>query len=197
MKKTVIYALLATASLGAFAQSTNQVNLKDPVATKLAVETQAVSVDIKLIDVNKEAHTVTIEGLDGKPTVYHVANNVDLSKFKSGDVVKAAGASSVVLSVMKVDKNTTPGAAEVEEVVVSGKGAKDKFVETVKTLYVTAKVTKYDKKTNRVTIETASHNQISLFVSPAVKELANGKVKVGDEVMIKYTQGFIVGVDQK
>lgn len=199
-KKAILSVAIASLTFGAFAVENNQTKQQKTVATSndlLAVVTDVAELEVKVVSVDKTNHTLTVDGLDGKPATFMVSKKVNIDNVVPGDVLKAAGAKSVVLSVVKVAKDVTPGAAETLEVKVSTKKDNLPFEEVVKTLYLTAKVVAYDKNTQVVTIETPTHAKVTMKVDKKVKELAQGKVKVGDEIMVTYTQGFIVGLTAK
>lgn len=199
IKKTILSLAVATLSLSVMAQNTsqNQINAQAQSVKSdntLAVLTDTAELEVKVLGVDKTNHTVTVEGIDGNPATFIVSKKVNISNVQVGDKLKAVGAKSVVVSVLKVNKDVTPGAAETVEVKVSSKDSKLPFEEVVKTLYMTAKVVDFNKKTQVATIETPNHTKVTMKVDSKVKELTQGKVKVGDEILLTYTQGFIIGI---
>lgn len=194
LKKVLMASIIGTIGFSSLSTFASEQVQQDNKAVKLAVLSDTSELVVKVLSVNYKEHTLTLEGVDGKPTVFMVAPKVDISNIVDGDVLKAVGAQSVVISVMKVGKDVTPGAAESMEVKVSSKNDKLPFEEVVKTLYITAKVLSYNSKTSEVEIETPTHHKVTMKVDKSVKELANGKVKVGDEILLTYSQGFLIGV---
>jgi hypothetical protein len=142
--------------------------------------------------VDRDKRTVTLERADGRAvtlTVPPEAQNLD--RVQVGDKVAAEYLDAVALFVRKAD--APPAAGEVSAVRLAPKGGTPGGV-MVNVVEVTARVEAVDYGARTVTLRGPEGNTRVVTVHEAVKRLE--EVKPGDEVVIRHTEAFALGLDK-
>lgn len=193
MKKTIIATilLLSGTSLCLATEPQTDKNSKKNVVIKLLSDTS--ELDVKVIEVNHLKHTVSIEGLNGKPVVFNVSPKVDITNLTNGEIVKATGTESIAIDLKKSSNSQVENFESTEFRIIS-KDNKNQFDEIVKTMCLKAKLVAYDIKTNQITVETESKIKLTIKSNLNLKEIIGTKIMLGEAVDVIYTQGFIVNL---
>jgi len=155
---------------------------------KWNIESSSWSATVESLDLS--TRMATLKDQDGKLHTFKVRDEVqNLDKVRVGDIVDAEVVEAYAIYVRK--SSEAPYAAETVDTeygLESGLPTKT----TVASIEVTAlvKAVDYDKRT--LSLENASGEIVSVKVPDAVKKLRN--IKVGDEVVTRYTQNTIYSV---
>lgn len=152
------------------------------------VDEVQVTADVKAVDQAKR--TLTLALPSGETKTFTVGKEVvNFPQVKVGDKVNATYVESLTIFVR--ESKEPAKADETTTVTLAAKGAKPgAYVANTQTL--TAKVTALDHKTRMITLTGPKGNTLTTKVGPDVKRLDD--VKVGDEIVIKYTESLLVDV---
>ena len=148
----------------------------------------AINASVEAID--KDKRTVTLKGPRGRTVTLKVgpdAKNFD--QVKVGDTLKVRYLESIALFVRKAGEPAD--AAETQAVSVAPKGKKPAGI-AVSTVEISAKVEKINYDKRLLTLKGPEGNVRTLKVDPRVKRL--GEVKVGDDVVLRYTEAVAIQV---
>jgi len=148
-----------------------------------------VTATVEAIDYDKRI--VQLRGKDGNLTTLKVDERAkNFKNAKVGDQVQAEYYNSVALFVQKADE-TQPPAAEFSAVELAPLGEKP-GVSAVDTETIKATVESIDYETRVVTLKGPEGKLSTLTVDESALGLK--KVKVGDEVVARYTQAIAISV---
>jgi len=171
-----------------FAAEQNAQKNKMPAIEESSVAT--VKATVQAVDLKKR--TVTLKGPEGKVVTIKVDNSVkNLPQVKVGDEVVAKYYQAVAIQVKKPGQ-AQAGASAQEAVATAKPGEKPAGV-AINTVTVTTVIEKIDAKDHTVTLKGPEGNTETVKVKNP-KHLEN--VKVGDEVVITYTQALAIAVEK-
>lgn len=116
-------------------------------------------------------------------------NARNLHQVKVGDKVTLTYTREIAVTVRKSDQ--PPSVSDTQTVQVAPKGQKPGGVE-VRTVEVTGNMESVDTKKHTITLTGPAGNVRTFQVDPSVKNL--GKVKKGDQVVLRYTESAALSV---
>jgi hypothetical protein len=192
MKKVFVLVaavvLMLSLSTGAFAQATKAAAPADPpkvVKERTAVMTATVmAIDLK-------TRMVTLKGPKGEVRDIKVGEEaVNLPQVKVGDLVTVKYYESLAVEVMK--PGTVAGAGE-KSAVVRAKPGEMPGGMAARQSTVTATVTAIDKKKGTITLKGPDGKTV---IAKAEDPKNLDKVKVGDDLMITYTEALAISVEK-
>jgi Cu/Ag efflux protein CusF len=177
----LLLALVAAVSLGACAETTPKQELNVERANVVSVTATVDKVDLK-------KRTVTVRGPEGNVRKIHVGEEVvNLPQVRVGDKVMLDYVESLAVRMAK------PGEvkAEVKGLVGRAKpGEKPGYVEETETT-ITATILDIDKVKETATLKAPDGEVVVV----KVQDPANlDKVKVGDTIVITYTEALAIAV---
>jgi len=188
MKKGLVVAVAAVLMLslatGVFAQATQGAAPTGVVREREAVMTATV------VAVDLQNRYVTLKGPDGALRDIKVGEEaVNLPQVKVGDLVTVKFYESIAVEVIK--PGTAMGAGE-KTAIVRAKPGEMPGGMAARQVSVTAIITAIDKQKNTMTLKGPEGKLVNVQVQdPANLE----KVKVGDELMITYTEALAISVE--
>lgn len=192
MKKVFILAAAAvwilSLSTGAFAQATK--GAAPAERPKVVKERAAVmTATVQAIDLN--TRIVTLKGPKGEVRDIKVGEEaVNLPQVKVGDLVTVKYYESLAIEVIK--PGTVSGAGE-KSAIVRAKPGEMPGAMAARQSTVTATVTAIDKKKGTITLKGPEGKTV---VAKAENPKNLEKVKVGDELMITYTEALAISVEK-
>jgi hypothetical protein len=161
---------------------------KKPAFEKSEVRT--VTATVEAIDL--ATRMVTLKGPKGNTITFKAGEEVrNLPQVKVGDQVEAKYYESLVVDVKKPGE-ATPGVTE-EQVAGRAKPGEMPAAAMANKVTITATVTAIDKKKPSVTLKGPEGNVKEVKIKDP-KKLDN--VKVGDLVVITYTEAFAISVEK-
>jgi hypothetical protein len=173
---------LAVASIAAEKEATG----KKPAFEKTNVKTVTATVEA----IDQASRMVTLKGPKGNTVTFKASDRVkNLPQVKVGDKVVAKYYESVAVQVKKPGE-AEAGATETEEVATAKPGEKPAGV-AISQKTITATVEAIDTKKPSVTLKGPEGNLVTVKVKNP-KHLEN--VKVGDQVVITYTEALAISV---
>ena len=188
MKKGLVVAaavvLMLSLATGAFAQATQGAALPKVVKEMEAVMTATV------VAIDLQTRIVSLKGEDGEVRDIKVGEEaVNLPQVKVGDLVTIKFYESIAVEVIK--PGTFAGAGE-KTAIVKAKPGEMPGGMVAKQVSVTATITAIDKQKSTITLKGPEGKLNTVKVQdPANLE----KVKVGDELMITYTEALAISVE--
>ena len=188
MKKGLVVAvavvLMLTLATGAFAQATPGAAPPRVVKEMEAVMTATV------VAIDLQTRVVTLKGEDGEVRDIKVGEEaVNLPQVKVGDLVTVKFYESIAVEVIK--PGTVMGAGEKTSIVRAKPGEMPRGM-VAKQVSVTATITGIDKQKSTITLKGPEGKLNTVKVQdPANLE----KVKVGDDLMITYTEALAISVE--
>ena len=188
MKKGLVVAVAAVLMLslatGVFAQATQGAAPTGVVREREAVMTATV------VAVDLQNRYVTLKGPDGELRDIKVGEEaVNLPQVKVGDLVTVKFYESIAVEVIK--PGTAMGAGETTAIVRAKPGEMPGGM-AARQVSVTATITAIDKQKSTMTLKGPEGKLVNVQVQdPANLE----KVKVGDELMITYTEALAISVE--
>src|SRR5512136_1142969 len=192
MKKVFVLAASAVWMLklatGAFAQATKgAAPAEQPRVVKERVAVMTATV--QAIDLN--TRIVTLKGPKGEVRDIKVGEEaVNLPQVKVGDLVKVKYYESLAVEVMK--PGTVSGAGE-QSAIVKAKPGEMPGGMAARQSTVTATVTAIDKKKGTISLKGPEGKTV---IAKAEDPKNLDKVKVGDELMITYTEALAISVEK-
>jgi hypothetical protein len=167
----------------------NDAKAGDPAALEVVtVKTTAV---VQSID--RANRTVTLKNEGGAVTTYKCRPEVrNFDQIQVGDHVKAQLVESLAVFVAKPAAAGGPSAGLASATALAPKGAKPGIV-MADTTEVTAKIVAVDAAGHSVAVTGPLGNTRTFSVNPAV-DLSG--VQVGDDVVVRYTQGLAIVVEK-
>ena len=156
-----------------------------------AVLAEVITATATVSAVDAAKRTVTLKLPDGSVKTAKVGNEVkNFDQIKAGDVLKATYYESVAVFVRKSDDKASD--TEIGTVRVAPKGGKPGIM-VADTSEITAKVEAIDYKNRTVTLKGPEGRSATFTVDKRVKKFM--AVKVGDELVVRVTDAFVVAVD--
>ena len=189
MKKGLVVAVAAVLMLslatGVFAQATQGAAPTGVLREREAVMTATV------VAVDLQNRYVTLKGPDGELRDIKVGEEaVNLPQVKVGDLVTVKFYESIAVEVIK--PGTAMGAGE-KTAIVRAKPGEMPGGMVAKQVSVTAIIMAIDKQKSAMTLKGPEGKLVNVKVQdPANLE----KVKVGDELMITYTEALAISVER-
>jgi len=192
MKKVFVFTVavvwMLSLSTGAFAQATKGAA---PAAQPKVVKERAavMTATVQAIDLN--TRIVTLKGPKGEVRDIKVGEEaVNLPQVKVGDLVTVKYYESLAIEVMK--PGTVSGAGE-KSAIVKAKPGEMPGGTAARQSTVTATVTAIDKKKGTISLKGPEGKTV---VAKAEDPKNLDKVKVGDELMITYTEALAISVEK-
>src|SRR5512136_3076737 len=188
MKKGLVVAatavLMLSLATGVFAQATQGAASPSVVREREAIMTATV------VAVDLQNRYVTLKGPDGELRDIKVGEEaVNLPQVKVGDLVTVKFYESIAVEVIK--PGTAMGAGE-KTAIVRAKPGEMPGGMVAKQVSVTAIIMAIDKQKSAMTLKGPEGKLVNVKVQdPANLE----KVKVGDELMITYTEALAISVE--
>jgi hypothetical protein len=192
MKKVFILAAAAVWMLslatGAFAQATKGAA---PAAQPRVVKERAAVMTATVQAIDLKTRIVTLKGPKGEVRDIKVGEEaVNLPQVKVGDLVTVKYYESLAIEVMK--PGSVSGAGE-KSAIVRAKPGEMPGGMAARQSTVTATVTAIDKKKGTITLKGPDGKTV---VAKAEDPKNLDKVKVGDELMITYTEALAISVEK-
>lgn len=152
--------------------------------------TATITATVQAVDLKKR--TVTLKGPEGNVVTIKVDDSVkNLPQVKVGDQVVAQYYEAIAVEVMRPGE--APGGASAKEAVATAKPGEKPAGVVVNTVTVTTTIENINKKNQTVTLKGPQGNtEVVKVRNPQNLE----KVKVGDEVVITYTQALAISVEK-
>ena len=192
MKKVFVFTVavvwMLSLSTGAFAQATKGAA---PAAQPKVVKERAavMTATVQAIDLN--TRIVTLKGPKGEVRDIKVGEEaVNLPQVKVGDLVTVKYYESLAIEVIK--PGTVSGAGE-KSAIVRAKPGEMPGGMAARQSTVTATVTAIDKKKGTITLKGPEGKTV---IAKAEEPKNLDKVKVGDELMITYTEALAISVEK-
>ena len=188
MKRGLVVAaavvLMLSLATGVFAQATQGAAPPSVVREREAVMTATV------VAVDLQNRYVTLKGEDGQVRDIKVGEEaVNLPQVKVGDLVTVKFYESIAVEVIK--PGTVAGAGE-RSAIVRAKPGEMPGGMAARQVSVTATIMAIDKQKSTITLKGPEGK----LVNAKVQDPANlEKVKVGDELMITYTEALAISVE--
>jgi hypothetical protein len=152
----------------------------------------AVELEAKVKAIDKEARTVTLEGEGGKTVTVKAGPKVrNFDRITVGDEVEVKYLEAIAIYVEKAGAGApqAQAGAAVERAPLGDKPA----VAAAETVEIKAKVTAIDTKHRTVTLQGPAGNSRTIKVDPKVEKLE--QLKVGDDVVVRYTEAIAIEVE--
>jgi len=157
------------------------------------VVTNVKTVTAKVEVIDYQTRLVTIRGQEGNLVVLHADESIrNFDQVRVGDKVKAEVLESVALYVQKHD-GTKPSIREGAAVAVARKGDKP-GIAAADTVVITATVEAVDYDTRMLTLKVPGGASKVLKVDEQARDME--KVKVGDQVVVRYTVAVAITVNK-
>jgi hypothetical protein len=196
MKKMFVFVMagifLLAIGTGSFAQEKAKPQAKSESDKPGVVVADSVVVKATVEKIDYEKRVATLKGPTGDMIdikVDKAAKNLD--QVKIGDQVIAEYVETTAIFVRK--SNEPAGATEAAMVEVAPKGKKPAGI-VVNTTEVTATVEAIDYQNRTVTLKGPSGKMATLNVDPRVKKFK--QVKVGDELVVRYTEAIAIKIQK-
>jgi hypothetical protein len=192
MKNVLVLAaavvLMLSLSTGAFAQAAKEATPAE--RPKVVKERTAVmTATVQAIDLEKRI--VTLKGPKGEVRDIKVGEEArNLPQLKVGDLVKVKYYESLAVEVMKPG---TASAAGEKSAIVRNKPGEMPGGMAARQSTVTATVTAIDKKKGTISLKGPDGKTV---VAKAEDPKNLDKVKVGDDLMITYTEALAISVEK-
>ncbi len=185
-----IVALTLAFTMPQMLQAAGDAKKMEPSAEAVTYNTKVA----KVLDINHEKNTVSLEGeagarFDLKVDPIKVKN---FKQIKKGDLVVVQTMDSMALSLEKAKKGEKPSMEEVTVTSTAPLGSMPE-AQQVETKQVTAEVVKVDKEKSMVELKGPMGNVLALKVKEPQK-LEN--VKKGDLVTATYTTAMAISVEK-
>ena len=186
--RRVIVALVLVAGLTGLALAQEKDSAaKDATPGKVIVNVIKLSGTVKAVD--QENKTVTVEGSGGKTITVDAKNARNLDQVKVGDKVNLQYTEELALFLRKSD--APPSATQGDMVALAPKGQKPAGL-MARTIELTGTVEFVDLKKRTVALKGPAGNVRTFHVDKAVKNFS--QVKVGDQVVLRFTQAVALSV---
>ena len=191
MKKGLVVAaavvLMLSMATVVFAQATQGAT---PAAPPTVVKEMETVMTATVVAIDLEKRIVTLKGEDGEVRDIKVGEEaVNLPQVKVGDLVTVKFYESIAVEV--IQSGTFAGTGE-KTAIVKAKPGEMPGGMVAKQVTVTATITAIDKQKSTITLKGPEGNLTKVKVQdPANLE----KVKVGDELMITYTEALAISVE--
>jgi hypothetical protein len=181
--------LMALASCATTMSGEEDVAVMETKTGAIVVDTFTTDATVVALDGIKRK--VTLETPDGKKTKFKAGPEVaNFDQLQVGDQVHATVTEELALSLRPSD--APPSAAEAATVALTPVGAKPGML-MADTIEITVKITAVDSAQRKVTFEFADGTTKELKVG---KEADLDRVKPGDDVIIRMTEGIAILVEK-
>jgi predicted RNA-binding protein len=176
-KAITLATVLSATSFGAFAAD-----------IPLSATIEADQVTTKVVTVDPANHQVVLEGAEGRQVHVQLTDKAkNLANLKVGDLVKVQVQRSVAAYLdTDVDKGL-PGTTERTGELRKAPGTDNPGGEAFRQVQVQLKITKIDLKKNQVTLENPSGQSKTLDVKKPEIQAKLKDLKVGQSVVVTYT----------
>ncbi len=176
-KAITLATVLSATSFGAFAAD-----------IPLSATIEADQVTTKVVTVDPANHQVVLEGAEGHQVHVQLTDKAkNLANLKVGDLVKVEVQRSVAAYLdTDVDKGL-PGSTERTGELRKAPGTDNPGGEAFRQVQVQLKITKIDLKTHQVTLENPSGQSKTLDVKKPEIQAKLKDLKVGQSVIVTYT----------
>ena len=153
----------------------------------------AVETIVTVVEVDREARTVTVRGEKGHMATINVPEQAqNLDQVRPGSRFKVQYVTSVALSLRKGSGIASSNSGSTVEVAAKG----DTPGGTIVTVHqVNAVVEGLDRDTRSVTLRGPEGGPFDLHVGEEVK--AYGDIEIGDTVAVEYTEGLAMRMIQQ
>ena len=158
------------------------------LATVLSATIEADQVTTKVVSVDPANHQVVLEGAEGRQVHVQLTDKAkNLANLKVGDLVKVQVQRSVAAYLdTDVDKGL-PGTTERTGELRKAPGTDNPGGEAFRQVQVQLKITKIDLKKNQVTLENPQGQSKTLDVKKPEIQAKLKDLKVGQSVIVTYT----------
>lgn len=168
--------------------------LPSPAVAKTAViggrvTAESKQMTAKVVGVDMARHQITLQMSNGKVMKYKAANLKNLSMLKKGDTVTATVVEALAVYLEK--GGGAPAVSKTTTLMVAPKGAGPAEI-MANTVQVTGKVQYVDTKNRTITVTGPDYKSHTFKVSKSITNMS--KVKVGDDVVIRYTEAIALSV---
>jgi hypothetical protein len=192
MKKVFVFAaavaFMLSLATGAFAQATKGAA---PAAQPKVLKERAAVMTAEVMAIDLKTRIVTLKGPKGEVRDIKVGEEaVNLPQLKVGDFVTVKYYESLAVEVIK--PGTVSGAGE-KSAIVRAKPGETPGGMAARQSTVTATVTAIDKKKGTISLKGPDGKTV---VAKAEDPKNLDKVKVGDELMITYTEALAISVEK-
>jgi hypothetical protein len=194
MKKGLVVAaavvLMLSLASGVFAQYKAGAPAAPAEQPKVVREAEAV-MTATVVAIDMEKRIVTLKGEDGEVRDIKVGEEaVNLPQVKVGDLVTVKFYESIAVEV--IQPGTYAGTGE-KTAIVRAKPGEMPGGMAARQVTVTATITAIDKKKGTLTLKGPDGNKV---VAKAEDPKNLDKVKVGDELLITYTEALAISVEK-
>ena len=192
MRNILIFLAIAALPLPALAQKPDmkggEVTVSEPGRAGIA---RGAELSALVVSVDKKTRTLSLKAPNGKVADVVVGEEVrNFDQIKAGDMVVVKLLQSLMLELQKVKTGTT-GITATEGAVKAQPGQRP-GVAAAREISAIAKVTKVDAKAKTIDLKGPRGNTVTLDVqNPEHFKV----VKVGDEVLVTYTEAVAVSVE--
>jgi hypothetical protein len=190
--RTIIMLIAVSAVFPAMAQKPDmkggEVTVSEPGKAGVA---RGVELSAQVVSVDRKTRTLSLKAPNGKVADVVVGEEVkNFDQIKAGDMVVVRLMQSLMLELQKVKSGTT-GITATEGAVKAQPGQRP-GVAAAREISAIAKVTKVDPKAKTIDLKGPRGNTVTLDVqNPDHFKV----VKVGDEVLVTYTEAVAVSVE--
>lgn len=190
-----ILALLALAALAIPAAAQQKPDVKGGTIVGSepgrAAAVRAAEVSAQVVSIDKKSRTISLKGPRGQ--VHDIVAGDEVKNFdqiKVGDFVMVRFMQSLALELQKVKSGAT--GIQVTEGAVKAEPGKQPAVGAARQIQAIAKVTAVDQKASTISMKGPRGNVVTLNVENPEQFKV---VKVGDEVLVTYTEAVAVSVE--
>jgi hypothetical protein len=190
MKKGLVLAAAVVLMLSMTTMVYAQYKASAPAEQPRVVRSAEAVMTATVVAVDMQKRIVTLKGEDGQIKDIKVGEEaVNLPQVKVGDIVTVKYFESIAVEVLK--PGTVAGAGE-KEAIVRAKPGEMPGGMAAREVTVTATVTAIDKQKGTITLK-GPEGKLNTV---KVQDPANlDKVKVGDDLMITYTEALAISVE--
>jgi Cu/Ag efflux protein CusF len=147
----------------------------------------------KVVAINKETRTITVEGQAGRHIDIHApADSPNFDQIEVGDPVTATYVESVAIAIAPVE-GATPGITETIDVSRAPEGASPKATIS-ESIEMRAVVKAVDTETRKVTLDVPGGGERTVKVDNRINI---EKIKVGEQVTVTLTRALAISIDKQ
>lgn len=184
----LLLALVMTAAFISIAISATQI--AKPMTTPEAINVEATQVTVKVVDVNIADHTIRLQMPNGRVRSFKVSKDVkNLGMLKKGDTIRSTLLDSIAVYIEKAGGR--PISSETETVMLSPRGAMPGVI-VADTIRTSGKIQHIDMQNHAVTVSGPRGISRTFKIAGNVKNL--NSLKVGDDIILRYTQALAIDV---
>ncbi|PAW51514.1 MULTISPECIES: hypothetical protein [Pseudomonas] len=181
-----LHALAKAITLATVLSATSFVAMAADIPLSATIEADQVTT--KVLAVDAANHQVVLEGAEGRQVHVQLSDKAkNLANLKVGDLVKLEVQRSVAAYLdTDVDKGL-PGTVERSGELRKAPGSENPGGEAYRQIQVQLKITKIDLKNNQVTLENPQGQSKTLDVKKPEIQAKLKDLKVGQSVVVTYT----------